>query len=165
MATMKIPYNGEWAVVNDPQAERCIFKTNTEPENAVEGALWIDTTLSSEIPLNNIGSSAIISLYVDNWTNGELLNEYLHNITINGITANSKVDLMPDNNMLSLIYSQNISLFITNNDGNLVCHCLGGKPSSDITIPVAFYDIVKDEDTVIVGNSIGQIGIQWDHWE
>ena len=162
MATMKIPYNGEWVYVNDPTAERMIYKQDETPSVASTGQLWVDTSASSNNG-DGIGTATYINLSASAWSIAEDTNEYRQTISINGINSNSKIDLMPDTFILSYLIDNGITLYLVNNDGNMYCSCIGNVPTEDLVIPVSIINISNDNDAPIASNPIGST-ITWGTW-
>jgi hypothetical protein len=161
MATMKIPYNGEWVYVNDPTAERMIYKQDGTPSVASTGQLWIDTSASGDD--SGIGTATYINLSANAWTAAEDSEEYRQTISVNGISSNSKIDLMPDAVTLNYLINNGITLYLSNNDGIMYCSCIGGVPTEDLVIPVSIINISNDNDAPIASNPIGST-ITWGSW-
>lgn len=162
MATMKIPYDGKWVYVNDPTAERMIYKQDETPSVASAGQLWIDTSASNSDD-NGIGTATYINLSASAWSIAEDSNEYRQTVSINGISSNSKVDLMPETSILNYLIDNGITLYLVNDDGNMYCSCIGNVPTGDLVIPVSIINISNDNDAPIASNPIGST-ITWGTW-
>ena len=163
MATMKVPYNGSWVTVQDPTAERLIYKNIAEPTSAVEGSLWIDTSDDSNDLADSAGIAAAISLSAGGWSDGLTSDHFVQTVSIPGVTADYRVDLMPMAENLNAIFNSGSALSVSNDNGVLTCNCFGNKPTENLEIPVCLVKIDNTGDLVVTGNQIGAV-TQWGRW-
>ena len=68
-------------------------------------------------------------------------NYYSQVVTIDGITPNSKVDLLPSAEQLSIFHNKDLA-FVTENDGGVVTvYAIGDKPTNDYTMQVSITEV------------------------
>ena len=79
---------------------------------------------------------AEITLQASSWASaGEY---YTQRITLAGVKANERIDLLPDAAVLTQLMNDGVAaLYVENNEGVLTAYSLGGKPTSNLTIQVA----------------------------
>lgn len=58
---------------------------------------------------------------------------YTQGIQLLGATANSRVDLQPTPNQIIQLMYEEVSIFVANDNGNIVAYSLNGIPSEDMT--------------------------------
>ena len=68
-------------------------------------------------------------------------NPYSQAVTCNGVNVNSKLDLQPTPNQIVGLQNAEISLMLTNNNGNVTAWAIGGKPTSDYTMDVLITEV------------------------
>lgn len=84
---------------------------------------------------------ADIELLADAWQ-GES-SPYYQQVFIDGITANTQVDLTPDVEQLSVFYNKDLA-FVTENDGGVVTvYAIGQKPANDYTIQATLTEVAR----------------------
>ena len=80
-----------------------------------------------------------VTLIASGWNGDGHL--YSQIVNINGVTANSQVDLTPSVDQLVIFYEKDIS-FVTENDGGVVTvYAIGQKPQNDYTIQVTITEV------------------------
>lgn len=94
---------------------------------------------SSGMKLATMPVVTSITLTAANWTGSA--NPYSQVVTINGVTANSKVDLQPTAAQIVELQNQEIQLMVENNNGTCTCYAIGGKPTSDMTMDVLITEV------------------------
>lgn len=77
-----------------------------------------------------------ITLLAANWTLSENGAYYEQVINIDGITAKSVVSLRPTPEQVIRLMNDELTLFIGNDNGTVIAHCVNGTPSEDITFEV-----------------------------
>ena len=127
-----------------------LLKTNypnttiTNDENAYMSAEYvIDTkTYIDKIISTSVGASGRVSsvtLKASKWVGDSSL--YSQVVAIDGTTENSKVDLNPTVEQLSIFHNKDIA-FVTENDGGIITvFCLGQKPTNDYTMQVTITEV------------------------
>lgn len=92
----------------------------------------------SELPYMNLpGYAAVIKkIYIEllasGWSGEQ--SPYSQEVVIDGITANSQIDLQVTPEQLTELQDNEISLVATNDNGSVVIWAIGDKPTSDYTI-------------------------------
>lgn len=80
-----------------------------------------------------------VTLLAGNWIGSE--SPYSQAVDIEGVTANSQVDLTPNVEQLAVFYNKDLT-FVTENDGGIVTvYALGQKPQNDYTIQVTITEV------------------------
>lgn len=75
-----------------------------------------------------------ISLPTNNWVQSPDLTHYTQDITISGVTANTKIDLQPSPEQLVSMINGGIVMFVANDNGNVKVYSVNEKPTEDMTI-------------------------------
>lgn len=81
-----------------------------------------------------------ISMPAANWVGSA--NPWSQVVTINGVTANSKVDLQPAAAQIVEMQDNDIALMAENNDGVVTVYAIGSKPAVDYTIQALITEVV-----------------------
>ncbi len=80
-----------------------------------------------------------VKLLASAWKGAE--DPYSQVVTIQGVTANSKVDLLPSVEQLAIFHDKDIA-FVTENDGGTVTvFAIGDKPTQDYTMEVCVTEV------------------------
>ena len=80
-----------------------------------------------------------ISMTAAGWEGND---PYTQVVTLAGVTANSLVDLMPGLDIQSRIISDGVlAMYVDNTEGVLTAVAIGGRPSSDHTMPVLITEL------------------------
>lgn len=101
-------------------------------------------TVQMEGPYGSFGSLVKvveIVLPVDSWKNAE--SPFFQNITIDGVSVNSKVDLQLTPEQIASVFTKGFCLTAVNDSGNVIVYAIGNKPTSDITINATITEVVK----------------------
>lgn len=109
------------------------------------GALEIQSDSASISDVNaaiaaNKPKLATVSLPAANWTGDA--EPYSQVVTINGVTANSKVDLQLNAMQIVELQSADIMLMIENNDGVTTAYAIGGRPTEDYTMQALITEVM-----------------------
>ena len=86
-----------------------------------------------------VSKTSTISLSASSWT--EATNIYSQVVTVNGVTANSKVDIYPTPEQLVELQSSGIALVAVNEDGVVTVYALNNKPTSNYDMQVTLTEI------------------------
>ena len=116
-------------VLNDADAEM-EMRYNADTE------IWINNLIKATSPIKSTTVTLSSSKWVDT-TYG-----YSQVVTMNGITANSKVDLQPSPDQLADLTTNGISLTTSNDNGVVTVHAIGSHPSSDMTMQVQITEVI-----------------------
>ena len=84
-----------------------------------------------------------IELLADKWQGTE--SPYSQDVVINGVTPNSKVDLQPNTDQLSIFYEKDLSFVAANDNGKITVFCVGQKPMNDYTMQATVTEVVVNE--------------------
>ena len=87
--------------------------------------------------LNPIYTS--VKLYASAWVGAE--DPYSQVVKIAGVTANSKVDLLPSVEQLAIFHDKDIAFVTENEDGVVTVYAIGDKPTQDYTIEVCITEV------------------------
>lgn len=96
------------------------------------------------LELNSGGGGSVarigeVTLYADKWVGDGSLYSQVGNI--NGVTANSQVDLTPSVQQLVAFYEKNLTFVTENKDGVVTVYAIGQKPQNDYTIQVTITEV------------------------
>ena len=83
--------------------------------------------------------TASVTLAADYWTGTE--SPYSQVVTIDGVTANSKVDLNPTGEQLNSIATNRTILNTANDNGTVTVYAVGNKPTEDYTMQVTITEV------------------------
>jgi hypothetical protein len=101
-------------------------------------------TVTMEGPYGSFGSLVKVGeivLPADNWKNAN--SPFFQNITVDGVSINSKVDLQLTPEQIASVFSAGYCLTAVNDSGNVIVYAVGNKPASDITINATITEVVK----------------------
>lgn len=95
-----------------------------------------------------------VTLSVSGWSKvGE--NIYSQPVAISGITAYSKVDLLPSAEQLGVFRNMGLTLVTENDNGNVTVFAIGNKPAATYTMDVQIASVKDETDTTkIIGNTV-----------
>ena len=83
-----------------------------------------------------------VTLTQSAWVGAE--NLYSQIVNVEGVTANSQVDLTPSVQQLAIFYEKDIA-FVTENEGGIVTvYAIGQKPQNDYTIQVTITEVAYE---------------------
>lgn len=99
----------------------------------------IDELANKVTPSAKIGEVTLSSnKWITKNTEGSLHSQVA---SINGVTANSQVDLTPSVEQLAIFYEKDLA-FVTENEGGVVTvYAIGQKPQNDYTIQVTITEV------------------------
>ena len=67
---------------------------------------------------------------------------YSQVVDIEGVTANSQVDLTPSIEQLTIFYEKDLAFVTENEDGVVTVYAIGQKPTNDYTIQVTITEVI-----------------------
>lgn len=85
-----------------------------------------------------------ISLPAASWAGS---GPYTQTVTVSGatVTANSVVDIQPDNTVLSHMYSVGVAaIYIANNNGTLTAYAVAKKPTANLTVQCTVTEVTEE---------------------
>jgi hypothetical protein len=101
----------------------------------------------SQLPYMSIDSfvmptPASVTLYADKWEK-DTDNIYYQVVTVNNatITPNSKVDLQPSAEQLTIFHQKDLAFVAENEDGVVSIYCVGQVPQNDYTIQTTVMEV------------------------
>ena len=86
------------------------------------------------------GRIAYIDLLASKWQGSESL--YSQVVSIPGVTANSKVDLNPSIEQLSIFHQKDIAFVAENEDGVVTVYCVGQKPTANYQMQITVTEVI-----------------------
>ena len=96
---------------------------------------YIPNTIARTPKLANVTISST------KWTGSS--NPWSQVVTMNGITANSKIDLQPTAVQIVELQNEEITLMLQNDDGVVTAWAIGNKPTKDYTMQVLITEVVR----------------------
>ena len=83
-----------------------------------------------------------VTLYADKWIQAED-SRYYQVVTVTNakITPNSKVDLQPNSEQISIFYEKDLAFVTENEDGVVSVFCIGQVPQNDYTIQATVMEV------------------------
>ena len=86
-----------------------------------------------------------VTLYADKWQQADD-QRYYQIVTVDNaiITPNSKVDLQPSSEQLTIFHEKDLAFVAENEDGIITVFCVGQKPASDYTIQCTVTEVIVD---------------------
>lgn len=107
-----------------------MLQENRDIELALEKAL---------APTNKI---SFVTLSASQWVGKS--SPYSQNVSIAGATKNSKIDLNPTVEQLSIFHSKDLAFVVGNNSGIITVYCIGQKPTNDYTMQVTITEVATN---------------------
>lgn len=83
---------------------------------------------------------ATVTISASKW--GGSTSPYSQVVSVNGVNANSKLDLQPTPAQIVELQDAEISLMASNNNGVVTVYAIGGKPISNYTMNVLITEVV-----------------------
>lgn len=80
-----------------------------------------------------------VSIPASGW--GGSSSPYSQIVTVNGVNANSKLDLQPTSEQITSLQDSEISLMASNNNGTVTIYAFGGRPSLDYEMQILITDV------------------------
>ena len=108
------------------------FKTDT-------GVKKYDYNALANLPTNAPARLTTIILPASAWKGSDSL--YSQVVTIDGITAYSKVDLLPSVEQLAIFHNKDVTFVTENEDGVVTVYAIGDKPLLDYTMQVSITEV------------------------
>lgn len=84
--------------------------------------------------------STNVTMYANKWVLTD--SGYSQIVSMNGVTANSKIDLQPTPDQLAELVESEISLTTGNDNGTVTVYAIGGKPDADCTMQALITEVV-----------------------
>ena len=127
----------DWTATEQAEFEAWFENLETQLSGDVAGNLQVQI---NQINRKIKSSIAYITLYADKWNEYDDIH-YSQDVTINGITTNSKIDLQPDTAVFTQMFEDDVAaMYIENNNGTITVYAIEAKPTVDLTIQVTVTD-------------------------
>lgn len=114
-------------------------------ENAIIKALG-RTSTSPDVSGVAAARITTITLLADSWTGSGTI--YSQAVAVNGVTAYSKIDLLPSPEQLNELLLAEISLTAANSNGSITVFALGDVPMNNITMQAMITEVIMSEVSV-----------------
>ncbi len=88
------------------------------------------------VPTASMGS---VTLPAAAWTGTDPI--YSQAVSCSGVTANSRIDLLPSPEQLRDLLTAEVSLVAANSDGAITVFAIGGTPIADMTIQIMITEV------------------------
>ncbi len=67
---------------------------------------------------------------------------YTQRVSIEGVEVNERIDVQPSASVLMRLLDDGvIALFVENNEGVLTAYCIGGVPTTDVTVQITKFGV------------------------
>ena len=96
----------------------------------------------TEVQIVNTGSLArigVVTLIASAWSGSD--NFYSQEVSIDGVTECSQVDLTPDAKQLATFHKKDIAFVAENENGVVTVYAIGQKPTRDYTMQVTITEV------------------------
>lgn len=108
------------------------------------------STPYSQLPYMSVDSFVLptpisITIYADKWEQAAD-KRYFQKVTVNNatITPNSKVDLQPSAEQLTIFHEKDLAFVTENEDGVVSVYCVGQTPQNDYTIQATVMEVAQN---------------------
>ena len=104
--------------------------------------LWIKTDEDGGTgAVSVIPTVSTVTLNADAWTGNK--NPWSQVVTINGVTANSKIDPQPTAVQIVELQDAEITFMLQNDNGVVTAWAIGNKPTKDFTMDVLITEVIR----------------------
>ena len=87
---------------------------------------------------------SFVTLFASEWVGAS--SPYSQVVTLSGTTENSKIDLNPTVEQLSIFHNKDLAFVVENNKGTITVYCIGQKPTNDYTMQVTITEVAINGD-------------------
>ena len=101
-----------------------------------EGVKKYDYNSLANLPMRRIAN---VTLLASGWKG--TASPYSQVVAIDGITANSQVDLTPSVEQLVTFHQKDLALVTENDDGVVTVYAIGDKPTADYTMQATITEV------------------------
>jgi hypothetical protein len=110
-------------------------------ERAMEAAEAAERAIAEldAIAQSYLGRISTIFLASSAWQGAE--NLYSQEVSIAGVTANSKIDINPSIEQLAAFHEKDIAFVAVNEDGIVTVYCVGQKPLADYEMQITITEV------------------------
>ena len=128
------------AELSDDDAHRTVTDIEKSEWNEKATNEEVDSKIAAEMQTIKPKSTSI-TLPAANWTGSN--NLFSQEVTIDGITANSKIDLQPTPEQFLELQEANITLMVSNNNGTATAYAMNFKPTNDYEMQVLITEVTS----------------------
>lgn len=111
-------------------------KTNLLDKNGND----VSNQIAALVNTINAPKTTTVTLSASGWSGSS--NPWSQVVNINGVTANSKVDLQPTASQIVELQNADIMLMVENNAGVTTAYAIGGKPTSTYTMQALITEVI-----------------------
>lgn len=129
---------GDTSVAAQIAAANMIYVGPTEPTDS-NIKVWINTAEEGTGVVPVLPRIATINLPKASWSGSAA--PYSQTVTINTVTAATKIDLQPTVAQIVALQDADIALMAENTNGTVKIYSFGGKPSTDMTMQVQLMEV------------------------
>lgn len=125
----------------DTGATGAAGKDGITPHIGSNGNWWIGNTDTGVLAQGAVALArmAQVTLTASNWTGSDSL--YSQVVTIAGVTAYSKVDLLPSVEQLAIFHNKDVAFVTENDNGVVTVYAIGDKPTQNYTMQVQITEV------------------------
>lgn len=138
VAGLIIPTAGVWAIVPTTEDDRSIRRVTIPGYTGFPLVKKIDKKYLPKFA--EPSKRTTVTLSSSAWTGSS--NPWKQVITMNGVTANSKIDLQPTATQIVELQNADIMLMIENNNGVTTAYAIGGKPTKNYTMQALITEVI-----------------------
>lgn len=129
---------GDQSVSEQIAAANMIYVGPNRPEDP-NIKVWINTAEDGTGVVPVLPRIATVSLPNSNWIGNST--PYSQTVSINTVTAATKIDLQPTVAQITSLQNDDIALMAENTNGTVKIYSFGGKPSADMTMQVLLTEV------------------------
>ena len=115
-----------------------IYIGDTEPTDP-NVKIWINTAEEGTGVTPLLPRIATVTLSASGWAGSA--SPYSQVVSVNSVTANSKIDLQPTAQQIVSLQNDDIALMAENNSGTVTFYSIGGKPTYNYTMQVLLTEV------------------------
>lgn len=129
---------GDTKVSEQIEAANIIYVGSDRPTDP-NIKVWINTAEEGTGIIPVLPRITTITLAATQWAGSSA--PYNQEVTINTVTAATKIDLQPTVAQILELQNKDIALMAQNNNGSVTIYSFGGKPSADMTMQVQLMEV------------------------
>ena len=129
---------GDTSVSEQIDAAQIVYVGPTQPTDP-NIKVWINTAEEDTGIVPVLPRVATITLAAASWTGSA--SPYYQTVTVNTVTASTKIDLQPTVAQITSLQNADIALMAENTNGTVKVYSFGGKPSADMTMQALLTEV------------------------
>lgn len=99
----------------------------------------VDEALAKIYDIGVVTKIAEVTLFASKWEGDDA--PFSQVVNIEGVTVRTKVDLLPDVELLTIFHDKDIAFVTENEDGIVTVYAIGDKPTRDYTMQAALKEV------------------------